>query len=96
VEVIDLRTLVPWDHDMVAESVRKTSRVLVVHEDVMRGGFGGEIASWIADELFWDLDAPVGRVAAQDCHVAYEPSLEWAILPQVDDIAAGIRTVLAQ
>ena len=95
VEIIDLRTLVPWDQEMVAESVRSTSRVLVVHEDVRRGGFGGEIAAWIAEELFWDLDAPVARVAAQDCHVAYEPTLEWAILPQVDDITAAARKVLA-
>jgi 2-oxoisovalerate dehydrogenase E1 component len=94
VEVIDLRTLVPWDQEMVAESVKATSRVLVVHEDVRRGGFGGEIAAWIGDELFWELDAPVGRVAAKDCHVAYEPSLEWAILPQVDDIVDGARRAL--
>ncbi|HEV7757417.1 MAG TPA: dehydrogenase E1 component subunit alpha/beta [Acidimicrobiales bacterium] len=94
VEVVDLRTLVPWDQEIVAESVKATSRVLVVHEDVRRGGFGGEIAAWISDELFWDLDAPVGRVAAQDCHVAYEPSLEWAILPQVDDIVAGARRIV--
>jgi 2-oxoisovalerate dehydrogenase E1 component len=65
-----------------------------VHEDVGRGGFGGEIAAWIGDELFWQLDAPVARVAAMDCHVAYEPTLERAILPQVDDILAGARRVL--
>ncbi|HEY3142627.1 MAG TPA: dehydrogenase E1 component subunit alpha/beta [Acidimicrobiales bacterium] len=94
VDVIDLRSLVPWDQEIVAESVRSTSRVLVVHEDVQRSGFGAEIVAWIADELFWDLDAPVGRVAAQDCHVAYEPSLEWAILPQIDDIVAGAQRVL--
>jgi 2-oxoisovalerate dehydrogenase E1 component len=94
VEIIDLRTLVPWDREMVAESVTRTSRVLVVHEDVGRGGFGGEIAAWIGDELFWQLDAPVGRVTAKDCHVAYEPSLERAILPQTDDILAGARRVL--
>jgi 2-oxoisovalerate dehydrogenase E1 component len=94
VEVIDLRTLVPWDQEIVAESIRSTSRVLVVHEDVLRGGFGGEIAAWIADELFFDLDAPVGRIGSQDCHVAYEPSLEQAILPQVDDIVAGATRIL--
>jgi 2-oxoisovalerate dehydrogenase E1 component len=94
-DVIDLRTLVPWDQDMVAESVRRTSRVLVVHEDVKRGGFGGEIAAWIAGELFWHLDAPVVRVAAQDCHVAYEPTLEYAILPQVDDILTAARDLLS-
>jgi 2-oxoisovalerate dehydrogenase E1 component len=93
-EIIDLRTLVPWDQEIVAASVENTSRVLVVHEDTSRGGFGGEIAAWIADELFWSLDAPVGRVAALDCHVAYEPTLEEAILPQVDDIVAGARRVL--
>ncbi|HEY8543676.1 MAG TPA: transketolase C-terminal domain-containing protein, partial [Acidimicrobiales bacterium] len=94
-DVIDLRTLVPWDQELVAESVRKTSRVMVVHEDVRRGGFGGEIAAWIADELFWDLDAPVARVAAKDCHVAYEPTLEYAILPQVEDILDTARSLLA-
>jgi 2-oxoisovalerate dehydrogenase E1 component len=94
VEIVDLRTLVPWDQDIVAESVRRTSRVLVVHEDVERSGFGAEIAAWITQELFWDLDAPVSRVAAKNCHVAYEPGLEWEILPQVDDIVAGARAIL--
>jgi len=96
VEIIDLRTLVPWDQEMVAESVSATSRVMVVHEDVERSGFGAEISAWIADELFWELDAPVARVAAENCHVAYEPTLEWAILPQVDDIVTGARRVLQQ
>jgi 2-oxoisovalerate dehydrogenase E1 component len=93
-DIIDLRTLVPWDQEIVAESVASTSRALVVHEDIGRVGFGAEIAAWIADELFWELDAPVGRVAALDCHVAYEPTLEWAILPQVDDIVSSAQTVL--
>jgi 2-oxoisovalerate dehydrogenase E1 component len=96
VEIIDLRTLVPWDQDMVAESVSRTSRLLVVHEDVVRGGFGGEIVAWVADQAFWDLDAPIGRVGAQECHVAYAPELERAILPQPDDIAAAARRVLAE
>lgn len=95
-EIIDLRTLVPWDQELVAASVENTSRALVVHEDTHRGGFGGEIASWIGDELFWSLDAPVGRVSALDCHVGYEPTLEDAILPQVDDIVAGARRVLRE
>jgi pyruvate/2-oxoglutarate/acetoin dehydrogenase E1 component len=81
---------------MVGESVAKTARLLVVHEDVVRGGFGGEIAAWVADQAFWQLDAPIGRVGAQECHVAYAPELESAILPQPDDIAAAARALLAQ
>jgi len=86
VEVIDLRSLSPYDWPAIAESVRKTSRVLVAHEDTKSWGFGAEIAARIADELFCDLDAPVGRVAAMDTWVAYHPTLENAILPQVDDV----------
>ncbi len=95
VEVIDLRTIVPYDQEIVAESVRRTSRLLVVHEDILRGGFGGEIAAWAGEDLFWHLDAPVGRFGAENCHVAYAPELESAILPQVDDIVAAARSVLS-
>jgi 2-oxoisovalerate dehydrogenase E1 component len=94
VEVIDLRSLVPWDHDLVAESVRKTSRVLVVHEDVLTCGFGAEVASWIGEHCFEHLDAPVRRLAATDNHVPYEPTLEKATLPQVDDIIEAARDLL--
>ncbi|HKY67848.1 MAG TPA: thiamine pyrophosphate-dependent enzyme, partial [Acidimicrobiales bacterium] len=94
VEIVDLRTLVPWDQELVAESVAKTSRLLVVHEDVVRAGFGGEIAAWVAEQSFWQLDAPIGRVGAQECHVAYAPELENAILPQVDDIATAAHRLL--
>lgn len=94
-EVIDLRTIAPWDHDLVAESVARTSRVVVVHEDTLTGGFGAEVASWIAANCFWDLDAPVARVGALDAHVPYEPTLEQAVLPQVDDISAAVEAVLA-
>jgi 2-oxoisovalerate dehydrogenase E1 component len=95
VDIVDLRTLVPWDRDTVAESVRRTSRVLVVHEDVLTGGFGGEVAAFVADECFGDLDAPVRRVGATDTFVAYEPGLERAILPQAEDIAAAAKELLA-
>ena len=95
VEVIDLRWLAPWDHDAVGASIARTGKALVVHEDVRTGGFGGEVAAWIAEECFADLDAPVSRIGAKDCHVAYEPGLEEAILPQVDDIAARLKELLA-
>jgi 2-oxoisovalerate dehydrogenase E1 component len=95
VELIDLRWLVPWDHELVAESVRKTGRCLVVHEDVITCGFGAEVAAWVGEHCFESLDAPVRRVAAIDTHVAYEPSLAAAVLPQVDDIATAIKDLLA-
>ena len=81
VEVVDLRSLSPWDHDLVCESVQQTSRLFVVHEDTLTAGFGAEVAAWVAEHCFWDLDAPVVRVAAQDTSVAYEPSLEKADPP---------------
>jgi len=95
VEIVDLRTLVPWDHDIVAESVARTGRVLVLYEDTLSCGFGAEIAAWIADECFEDLDAPVWRLAALDTPVPYEPTLEQAVLPQVDDIVRDLRALLA-
>jgi len=86
VELIDLRTLNPYDWEAIATSVRKTSRAIVAHEDMMSWGYGAEIAARIADELFEDLDAPVRRVAATDTFVAYQPQLEDVILPQADDL----------
>jgi 2-oxoisovalerate dehydrogenase E1 component len=90
-EILDLRTLSPFDWDAIAASVRRTSKALVVYEDPISWGFGAEIAARIADDLFEWLDAPVRRVAALDSQVGYAPALEDAILPQVEDIRAGIR-----
>ena len=89
-EVIDLRTLSPYDWEAIATSVKKTSRVIVAYEDTRSWGYGAEIAARIADELFEDLDAPVKRVAAMDSFVAYQPVLEDAILPQPEDILQAI------
>jgi 2-oxoisovalerate dehydrogenase E1 component len=89
-EIIDLRTLNPYDWEAIATSVRKTSRVIVAHEDMLSWGYGAEIAARIADELFDDLDAPVKRVAAMDTFVAYQPILEDAILPQPEDLYRAI------
>jgi 2-oxoisovalerate dehydrogenase E1 component len=95
VEIVDLRSISPWDHDIVAESVRKTGRALVLHEDTLTCGFGAEVAAFIADACFEHLDAPVWRLAATDTPVAYEPTLENAILPQIDDIARDLTALLA-
>jgi 2-oxoisovalerate dehydrogenase E1 component len=86
VEVIDLRSLSPYDWEAIAESVRKTSKVIVAHEDMLSWGYGAELAARIGDELFDDLDAPVKRVAAMDTFVAYQPALEDVILPQPEDL----------
>jgi 2-oxoisovalerate dehydrogenase E1 component len=95
VEVIDLRTITPWDQELVASSVERTSRLLVVHEDMLTAGFGAEVAAWVAEHCFWALDAPVGRVGATDTFVAYEPTLERAILPQESDILSAARALAA-
>jgi 2-oxoisovalerate dehydrogenase E1 component len=93
VEVIDLRSLAPYDWEAIAASVRRTSRALVVHEDTLSFGYGAEIAARIGDELFEHLDAPVRRVAAKDTWVAYEPGLEDAILPQEADVLAALEAL---
>jgi pyruvate/2-oxoglutarate/acetoin dehydrogenase E1 component len=91
VEIIDLRTVMPWDKAAVLESARKTSKVLVLHEDTRTGGFGAEIAATIAEDAFEDLDAPVKRIAAPDSPVPFSPPLEKAFIPQVEGVAAGLR-----
>ncbi len=93
VQVLDLRTLAPYDWTTIAASVTQTNRVVVAHEDQLTCGFGAELAARIADELFDQLDAPVKRVGALDCPVAYHPILEEAILPQTDDVLQAIMTV---
>jgi 2-oxoisovalerate dehydrogenase E1 component len=95
VAIVDLRTIVPLDWDTIAAYTKKTNRVIVAHEDQMTAGFGGHIAARIGEELFDELDAPVTRVAALDCPVAYAPVLEEAILPGSADVLKAIRTVAA-
>ena len=95
VEVLDLRSLNPYDWEAIATSVRKTSRVIVAHEDMISWGYGAEIAARIADELFDDLDAPVRRIGSMDTFVAYQPVLEDAILPQPDSILKAIQSLRA-
>ncbi|HWG58804.1 MAG TPA: dehydrogenase E1 component subunit alpha/beta [Candidatus Acidoferrales bacterium] len=94
-EILDLRSLSPYDWDAIAASVRKTNRVIVAYEDTRSWGYGAEIAARIADELFDELDAPVRRVAAMDTFCAYNPKLEEAILPQSSDIARAVRELAA-
>ena len=91
IELIDLRTLNPYDWETIASSVTKTSRVIVAYEDTLSWGYGAEIAARIADELFEHLDAPVKRVAAKDSFVPYQPVLESAMLPQVQDLYLAMK-----
>jgi 2-oxoisovalerate dehydrogenase E1 component len=95
IEVIDLRTLSPYDWETIAASVSKTARALVVHEDNRSWGYGAEIAARIAGELFDSLDAPVGRIGSLDTYVAYHPQLEDEILPQTADVEAEAVRLLA-
>lgn len=94
VEVIDLRTLQPWDQEAVYESVKKTNRVIVAYEDPISWGYGAEIAARIADDCFAWLDAPVRRIGATDTFVGYAPSLEDAILPQVEDFRRAYTEIV--
>ncbi len=91
--MIDLRSLSPWDKELVFEHVKKTGRCLVAHEDKVVGGFGGEVASAINEELFRYLDAPVMRVGSKFTPVGFAKSLEKAILLSVEDIVAAVKTL---
>jgi 2-oxoisovalerate dehydrogenase E1 component len=95
VEVIDLRTLSPWDQEAVYASAKKTGRVIVAYEDSISWGYGAEIAARIADDCFAWLDAPVKRVASTDTFVGYAPSLEDVILPQVGDFVRAYEELAA-
>jgi 2-oxoisovalerate dehydrogenase E1 component len=95
VEVLDLRTIVPWDEDAVLASVRKTGRCLVVHEDTITAGFGGEILAVVAAEAFTALDAPPRRLATPDCPTPYSADLMAEILPDAETIGEAIRELLA-
>ena len=94
VEIIDLRTILPWDKEMVLKSISKTNRCLVVHEDTVTMGFGAEISAKIMEDGFDLLDAPVQRVAAKDSFCPYSKPLENAVLPQKNDIMEAVETLV--
>ncbi len=95
IEIIDLRSLVPWDEDLVLTSVRKTSRCLIVHEDFQLVGFGAEIAAVIVEKAFLDLDAPVQRLAAPSVPVPFNTSLMDGMIPRVEQIRSRMEWLLA-
>jgi 2-oxoisovalerate dehydrogenase E1 component len=93
-DILDLRTLLPWDEEAVAETVKKTNRVIVLHEDTLTGGIGGEIAAWIGEHCFPWLDAPVMRVASLDTPIPFAPTLEGNFLP-ITRLKTKIKELLA-
>jgi pyruvate/2-oxoglutarate/acetoin dehydrogenase E1 component len=95
IEVLDLRTLCPWDTEAVLRSVRKTSKVVVLHEATRSCGVGAEVSALLAEEAFEDLDGPIVRVTAPDSPIPFSPPLERAVLPQVDDVKEACRELLA-
>jgi 2-oxoisovalerate dehydrogenase E1 component len=94
VEVIDIRTIIPLDEETIFRSVKKTNKMIVIHEDTLTGGFGAEIAARIADNCFQYLDGPVRRIAAKDAHIPYAPILESAVLPSRSQIYSGIKELI--
>jgi 2-oxoisovalerate dehydrogenase E1 component beta subunit len=94
-EIIDLRSILPFDIDMVMDSVKKTSRCIILHEDTLTGGIGGEIAARLADEAFTYLEAPIKRITSPDAPVPFAPTLEEAFLPKTADIVRVSRELMA-
>jgi 2-oxoisovalerate dehydrogenase E1 component len=94
VDLLDLRTIMPWDRTAVLESVRRTGRCLVVHEDTTTAGFGAEIAAVLAREAFWHLDAPVERLTVDDVPMPYHEVLLRAVLPDAEQIEQRLRALL--
>jgi 2-oxoisovalerate dehydrogenase E1 component len=94
IEVLDLRTVAPWDQAAVLASVRKTRRCLIVHEDTLTAGFGAEVAAVVAEQAFLSLDAPISRLAIPDVPTPYNLGLMNAVLPSVEGIAAKMRELL--
>jgi 2-oxoisovalerate dehydrogenase E1 component len=94
IEIIDLRTIVPWDKAAVLESVRKTSKCLIVHEDIQLAGFGAEVAATIVGEAFLDLDAPIQRLAAPAVPVPFSTDLMEGVVPRVDQIQSALEALL--
>ena len=92
--MIDIRTIIPLDVETIYNSVKKTGKVIVIHEDTMTAGFGAEIAAKVAENCFEHLDGPVKRIAAKDAHVPYSPVLENAMLPSREEIYNGIKNLL--
>ena len=94
VELVDLRTIVPFDRETVLASVKKTGKVLIAHEAPLNCGFGAEIAAQIAEGCFDYLDAPIRRIGAKECAVPYCKQLEDAVLPQLNDIETALRSLV--
>jgi 2-oxoisovalerate dehydrogenase E1 component beta subunit len=95
IEILDLRTLAPFDREAISASVSHTHRALIVHEANRTMGIGAEVAAFVAEELFMELDAPPRRVCGADCHLPYNASEEFAIIPGPDDVAAAVRSLVA-
>jgi 2-oxoisovalerate dehydrogenase E1 component len=93
--VIDLRTIIPWDQEAVLESVRQTGKALIVHEDILTGGFAGEVSAVIAERAFPDLDAPIARLAMPDIPVPFNLGVMEVLLPSVEIIRKKIDELLA-